>query len=195
MIYMLIVFCLWFGYWSAESGASLPWSHKWQNIKSYYSEIPELVIALSFATIGFYGFSQIFDISDFWAIILFTLFTIISYAGKQSATWVYLNWEGHKNPNTERRSTLFKLNNYIGAKMGYKLGDEGFSWVWAFTKGFITSLPVCCLAAIFQPLCREVASHAKGRLPGDPNTYMEFVGDGFAYAFACFSFLLLINIL
>lgn len=50
MIYFGIFLFLWFGYWSAEAGASLPWSKKWQDLTSWASEVPEFIIALSIGT-------------------------------------------------------------------------------------------------------------------------------------------------
>jgi hypothetical protein len=37
-----------------------------------------------------------------------------------------------------------------------------------------------------------MASHAKDRLSGDPNFYMEALGDGFGYAASAFAALLII---
>ena len=84
------------------------------------------------------------------------------------------------------------VNDWLAARLGYRLGDEGYSWIWAFTKGLITTLPLGATGAIFQPLWRELASHAKGRLPFDPNFWMEYVGDGFAYASAAVVFIIIV---
>ena len=172
---------VWFAFWSAEAGASWPWSAKWQN--GWKKAIPESVIALTFAVFGSLIAARL-GVPDWSLYILFPVFAIISYAGKQSATWAYLNWEGYNKNDGGRNSTLRKWNDWLGDKLGYKLGDEGYSWVWAFTKGLITTLPVGGLGCIFQPIGREIFSQARGRLPGHYNTWLEAGGDGFGYAMA-----------
>lgn len=199
-----IIFFVWFGFWSAQAGRSMrSLSEKldsWQDKKPWYSEVPEAIIAVTIAIVGVWGLDKLFNVPALYSLGLFCLFTVISYAGKQSATWAYLRWEGHtEDKNGDgiitdadgRDSTMRNINSWVAARLGYKLGDEGYSWVWAFTKGFITTAPVFCLGAIFQPIGREIASHAKGRLPGDSNFWMESFGDGFGYANACFFFILI----
>jgi len=200
-----IILFLWFAFWSSQAGRSMrSLSEKldnWQDKKPWYSEVPEAIIALTIGTISVWGWDKVFDIPVLWGFVLFAISTIIAYAGKQSATWAYLNWEGHtKDSNGDgvidnkdgRKSTTRGINDWIAARLGYKLGDEGYSWVWAFTKGFMTTLPLVPTGAIFQPLGREVASHAKGRLPFDSNFWMESVGDGFGYSASAFTFILAI---
>lgn len=203
MIYFFIFLLIWFAYWSAEAGASLPWSKMWQDKTSWASEVPEFVIALSIGSIGIWGFEKLFGFPILWGIAGWLLFLVIAYAGKQSGTWAYLNWEGHtKDSNGDgviddkdgRQSTMREFNDMLAGLFSYKLGDEGYSWIWAFTKGFITTLPLFSLGAIFQPLWREAMSHAKGRLPGDPNMYME-LGDGLAYASAAITFISIVGLL
>lgn len=189
MIYLFII--VWLSYWSAESGASLPWSKKWQDNKKYYSELPELIIALTIASIAIYGWGLVFNIGSISSILLWIVFVAVSYAGKQSATWGYLQWDGYTK-DLNRQSKLRKWNDWLASKFNFRLGDEGYSWVWAFTKGFITTLPVLGLGCIFQPLCREVSSHAEGRLKGDSNMYME-LSDGIAYGLACVAFLIILS--
>lgn len=204
MIWLFFILFLWFGFWSAQAGRSMrSLSEKlesWQDKKPWFSEVPEAIIAITIGTIAVWGWDKLLQMPALWVLALWPVFCIISYAGKQSATWAYLNWTGHtKDKNGDgvidkqdgRDSTTFGVNNWIAAKLGYKLGDEGYSWVWAFTKGFITTLPLAALGAIYQPLGREMASHAKGRLPFDSNFWMEFVGDGFGYAAACFTFIII----
>lgn len=206
---MLFLFLLlWFGFWSAQAGRSFtsfaPWLDSWQDIKPWFSQVPEAIIALTFAGIGVWGADSLFGVTGLYSILLFIVFTVIAYAGKQSATWAYLRWEGHtKDKNGDgaitdadgRNSTMRNINTWLAARLGYKLGDEGYSWVWAFTKGFITTAPVFCIGALTQPIGREIASHAKGRLPGDSNFWMEAFGDGFGYSVACFSYIIIINAL
>lgn len=192
-----IFLSLWLGYWSAEAGASLPWSKLWQDKKKWFSEIPEFIIAFTISIISIYVFNNIFNFNFIDGMMLFLLMVSVSYSGKQSATWAYLTWSGYlKDDNKDgvidnrdgRKSTLKFINDWISSKINKKLGDKEYSWVWAFTKGFITTFPVFGFGCLFQPLCREVASHAKSRLAGDSNMYME-IADGVSYAMSCCVFL------
>lgn len=169
---------VWFGYWSAESGASLPWSKKWQDKWSWGSEVPEAIIAISVGSIAVWGWDQAFNISALWVIGLWIAFIAIAYAGKQSATWAYLTWESHTPRNPDRKSTLRPLNDFIASLFGYRLGDEGYSWIWAATKGLIMTLPLAGTGTIFHPIGHEIGSHAQGRLPGDSNMWKELSGGG-----------------
>ena len=206
-IALFILLYAWFGFWSAQAGGSMTQFgnrlQKWQDGHKLLGKVPEAIIAATFASIGVWGWNAIcawlgYDLKASTLIALWVLFTAVSYAGKESATWAYLNWGGHtKDKNGDgiitaadgRNSTLYRFNTWFAKRLGFKLGKEGFSWVWAFTKGFITSAPVLFTACIFQPIGREIASHAKDRLKGDPNFYMEAVGDGFGYAASCAVFI------
>ena len=158
MYIILSLFLLvWMAYWSAESGASLPWSNKWQNIKDWYSEVPEAVSAITVGFVGIYGWQKILGLNALWVIGGWIAFIAIAYAGIQSATWAYLTWTGHKNPDTDRKSTLKSFNDWIGKLFGYRLGDEGYSWIWAATKGFIMTIPIAGLGLVLFPLGHEDA--------------------------------------
>jgi hypothetical protein len=198
----------WFGFWSSQAGRSIssvsPELDDWQDLKSWGSEVPEAIIALTFATIATVGWNALFDLQWYYLIAIFLGSTVISYAGKQSATWAYLNWEGHTkdsngdgvhNEDDARKSSTWVWNRWLASRLGYEFGSEGFSWVWAFTKGLITTFPVMAFGAIFQPIGREIASHAKGRLPFESNFWMEGVGDAIGYAGAGVTFLALVQII
>lgn len=193
MIYLTITLFLWFPFWSAQAGRSMRSVYEnldnWQDIKDWYSQIPEMIIALSIGIIAATGWQTLFDYDFIPTFCIFVISSAVAYAGKQSATWAYLRWEGHKGKG--RDSTMRGVNDWLAARLGYKLGDEGYSWVWAFTKGMITTLPFGGVGAIFQPLWRELASHAENRLPYDPNMWME-LADGMAYASAALIFVTLI---
>lgn len=187
MVWTTLFLILWFAYWSAESGASLPWSKLWQDKLDWLSELPEAIIALSTAGIATWGWGALFGLSPLASVGVFIASTVVTYAGKQSATWAYLNWTGHtKDKDGDgvitdadgRNSTLFGVNNFIAGLFGFKLGDEGYSWTWAGTKGLIMTLPFAGTGAVFHPLGHELGSHAKGRLPGDANMYKELSGGG-----------------
>jgi hypothetical protein len=199
-----LLLILWFAYWGAESGASLPWSKLWQDKLSWLSELPEAIIAISTATIATWGWGTLLGLSPLASVGVFILSTVIAYAGKQSATWAYLNWTGHtKDKDGDgvitdadgRDSTLFGFNNLIGKLLGYRLGSEGYSWIWAATKGLIMTLPLAGAGAVFHPLGHELGSHAKGRLPGDPNMYKELSGGGIGIGVPASLFILVVLIL
>lgn len=188
MLYIILL--LWMAYWSAESGASLPWSQKWQDIKGWYSEVPEAISAITIATVGVTGWYNLIGFQALYVILGWVAGIALAYAGIQSATWAYLRWKSHKDPNTTRSSTLKPLNDFIGKLFGYRLGDEGYSWIWAATKGFITTIPVGGIGLITFPLGNELGSHAEGRLPGDPNMWKELAG-GLGLGLACVLWLIL----
>lgn len=196
MLYALTLF-LWFAFWSAQAGRSIASIDEslddWQDKVDWYSNIPEWIVGATFASVSIWAIDKFADVSVLWLAAIWLFLTFISRVGKNAATWAYLRWEGDPNPNTERSSTLKPINDWIAGQLGYKLGDEGYSWVWASTKGFITTLPVLGLGLFFQPLCREIASHAKKvGLPFSYNFWMEALGDGLAYAASCILFILLI---
>jgi hypothetical protein len=190
MFYIFLI--LWLGFWSAESGASYPWSKKWQDLVSWGSEVPEAVLSLTIGLLGTFGYCLLLGINPLWSLLMFPLPTAIVYAGQQSATWAYLRWSSHANPDKDRESTLKGLNDFMAGLLGYKLGDEGYSWVWAATKGFIITLPIGGIGAITFPLGHELGSHAKGRLPGDPNMWKE-QASGWGLGLACIIYLLLVG--
>lgn len=195
MIYALII--LWFGFWSAGAGGSIPWLKKLLDEGAdWLSESPEFIIALSIANVAVYGW----DTPAGWVTwLVFALSAVVAYAGKQSGTWAYLNWEGfNKDVNKDgvvdekdgRDSTLRRINDWISNMFKYKLGDEGYSWVWAGVKGFIQTLPVGGTGALFLPLGHEVGSHAKGRL-NNWNMYKEFSAGAIGIGIPCVILLLM----
>lgn len=188
MLYLFLI--LWLAYWSAESGASLPWSKAWQDMYSGLSKVPEIIVSLTIGTVGVVGLANLISLGTLWSIVIGLIFTVIAYAGVQSATWAYLRWESHPDPNLTRSATLKPINDFIGRLLGYKLGDEGYAWIWAATKGFITTIPVGGTGLITFPLGNELGSHAKDRLPGDSNMWKELAG-GLALGVSCAIWLLL----
>lgn len=108
----------------------------------------------------------------------------VSYLGMQSATWYFLRWESHDDPNTKRGGTLKPIVDWLAARCGWKLGDEGYAWVGAAVKGFIIGLPVGgVLTAILWPLGYEIGSHMKGhteRFGIEPQAVSEFLSAAFS---------------
>jgi len=187
------ILMLWLAYWSAESGASLPWSYPWQNFTKWMSEVPEAILSLTIGFIATFGYCTLIGINPYWSLLMFPIPTAIIYAGQQSATWAYLRWETH-TPLVDRQSTLRGWNDFVAGLLGWKSGDEGYSWVWAATKGFITTLPVGGLGVIFFPLAHELGSHARDKLPGEANMWKE-LASGFGLAVPCIIFLEIIKLI
>ena len=154
----------------AGSGFGSKWGVSW---------LPELVFSLPFGiTIGWAA--QYALGTDFIACLgLTALGTAISYGGMQSATWMFLNWTEDSSPSTERGSTLKPIIDYLAGLRGYKLGDEGYSWIAAAVKGLIIGLPVGgVVTALLWPLGYELGSHARGRVERfglDPHAVSEFM--------------------
>lgn len=189
LVLIILISFIWFAYWGAESGASLPWSSEWQDKWSFGSEIPEIIISLSVAIIATYGLGKLIDLSWYLLGAISLVYVVIAYIGKQSGTWAYLTWESHVNRNPDRQSTLRPWNDFVAGLFGWQLGDEGYSWVWAATKGFIMTLPLGGTGLIFHPIGHEIGSHAEGRLSGDRNMWKELSASGFCYAGAIAVFL------
>ena len=128
----------------AESGASFSWSSKWQDKKPWYSEVPEAVDALLIGALAVAGYIDAGLISSYTEIIaVYIVSCITSYAGIQSATWMFLDWTGKENKKHGNRSSTTKpLVDWIAEKFGWKLGDEGYSWIAAIVKGTIITLPL-----------------------------------------------------
>lgn len=167
---------MWLAYWSAESGASLPWSKTWQDkLGKAGSEVPEIVLALTIAGVSAWGNFHIFDTGVLATISVFIVSAIIAYAGKQSATRAYLQWETH-NDSSDRKSTLRFLYRILAKPFGWVSGDEGYAWIVAFVKGFIITAGMGgLLGGLLYMLGHELGSHAKGRLAGDPNMWKELI--------------------
>ena len=165
----------WCIYWSAEAGQSLPWSSKWQ-VNKFLQKLPELILAATVTTCGVIGIGW-----PLWSIpVLFG----VAFAGIEAATWAMLIWVKHKPRNPYRESTIRPAVDWVAGKLGYTVGDEGYSWTWASLKGFVMTLPVIGTGAITFPLGNELGSHAKGRLPGDPNMWKELAG-GLGIGLSC----------
>jgi hypothetical protein len=155
MIWFL--FIIWQGVLGRLSGNGFgsKWGVSW---------LPELLHSLP------YGIAAGWAIAELGGVFIPALFatsfgTAISYAGMQAATWMFLRWKSHKDPNTERKSTLKPIIDWIAGKFGYQLGDEGYAWVAAGVKGFIIGLPVGgFLTAAGWMIGYEIGSHAKGRV-------------------------------
>jgi len=160
------------------------------------SFVPEILFALPFGLAAGYAASLVFN---FWAVlVVFIGSWLWSYLFMQSATWMFLRWTEHSNPNRTRSSTLNPIINWIAARFGYKLGDEGYSWVAAGLKGFLIGLPVGGLPlAILWPLGYEIGSHARGRVEKlgiDPHTVSE-IAAGVGAGISIVLFLVTINLI
>jgi len=114
-----------------------------------------------------------------WVYIAAPIGWAVSYAGMQSATWHFLRWETHTDPNLTRNASIKPLVDWIAARFGYSLGQEGYAWIAAMVKGFIIGMPVGgFITAIGWALGYEIGSHAKGRVERygiDPHLVSEFM--------------------
>lgn len=188
IIFLILKFIL-----GAESGASFPWSAKWQKktvLGHALNQLPELIDAILLAVVAMQGYRHLgLDVAFHWEALIFIAVTAIIYAGVQSGTWLFLQWEGHSNPAITRGSTTKPVVDRVASWFGWKLGDEGYSWVAATIKGAIITLPMGGLGGILFALGYEIGSHARGRVDKWFNPHiiaegMSFVGIGlYALAF------------
>lgn len=183
MIYFLFILLMfWLG---AESGASFPWSKKWQQGYGVdLGKLPELVASILLGFIAMQGYQNLGLTADFHIETgIFLAVVAIIYAGIQSATWMFVAWTKDGTPNTARNSDLKPIVDWLAEKCGWKLGDEGYSWVAAAIKGTVITLPMGGLGGLLFALGYEIGSHARGRVDKWFNPHiiaegMSFVGVG-----------------
>lgn len=176
MIYFLILVSMATLSRLSGSGFGKQWGVSW---------LPELLFSFVIGISCAWGVDSLFAFIP--AIIALIIGTAISYAGKQAATWGALRWEKHE-PNAERTATIKPVVDWIAKRFGWKIGDEGYSWIWMGVKGFIIGLPIGGLPlAILYPLGYEIGSHAKGRVSFDPHAVSEIAaGAGAGLAIVIF---------
>jgi hypothetical protein len=185
---LFLLTVLWCAYWSAEAGGSLPWSSKWQAIVPGGTSIPEFILGITVAVCSVCGIVSLAETSVLVLGVIGLASVGVAYAGIQAATWAYLTWTEDPAPNTTRGATIKPIVDFIARAWRYKVGDEGYSWIWAAVKGFIITIPVAGTGLITFPLGHELGSHAKGRLPGDPNMWKELTS-GAGIGMSCVAWL------
>lgn len=185
MLYLLLV--VYQGIMSRLSGSGF--GQKWN-----VSWLPEALFSIPFGLAHAYGW-YVFNAEWITIGIAAVLASVFSFAFMQSGTWMFLRWEKHDDPNTTRGGTLKPIIDFIAGRFGYKIGDEGYSWIAAGVKGFFIGLPVGgIMLAILWPLGYEIGSHAKGRTEKygiDPHTVAE-IAAGVGAGIAIVSFLLIL---
>lgn len=153
----------------AGNGFGSKWGLSW---------LPELVFAVPFGIAAGWACNEMGG-AFLYSLLITAAGTGISYAGMQSATWMFLRWESHEDPNRDRSSTMKPFIDWLAGRFGYELGDEGYSWIAAGVKGFIIGLPVgAVLNTALWPAGYEIGSHAKGRVERfrlDPHAVSEFM--------------------
>lgn len=181
MIFFLLIYQ---GLMSRLSGSGFgnKWGVAW---------LPEALFAYPFGCA--LGYALVPHIGTNYATIAGVFGWLWSFGFMQSATWMFLRWESHDNPNTKRGGTLKVATDRIAHLFGYKLGDEGYAWIAAGLKGFLIGLPVGGIAlAVLWPLAYEIGSHARGRTEKygiDPHAVSEVMA-GFAAAISIILFLI-----
>jgi len=137
----------------AEAGASFSWSAKWQE-KTFFGhklqKLPELLDALILAVIAIQGYSALgFDMTSILTvgygdyllgvsagIVAFIISFMICLGGIESATWMFLRWESHDDPNTARTTRLkvYTVYSFIGTIVLF-VGFKGIMMVYDWYKG------------------------------------------------------------
>jgi len=166
------ILCILF-YLGVECGASWPWSDRWQD--GWKRRVPEFAISLILAGIA----NTAYGIEGWLAPFVFIVTAAIIFAGVESATWMFLQWDKDKQEHTKgRTSTTKPLVDKIARKFGYKLGDEGYSWTASTVKGTIITLPAGGLGGLFFAFGYEVGSHAPKFVKFNP----KVISEGLSYA-------------
>ena len=196
MEYLLYVgIILWFGYWSSESGASFPWSAKWQRLVGFFSEVPEFILALSVGAVAV----LCWPVEGWWMLAVGVISTVIAYAGKQSATWGLLpdKWDGYnvgdkgvtETPSFDdyRDNTMTPIVVWIMKRLGFKATSPALAWIWSANKGLLMTLPVGGTGLITHPIGQWIGWKlgfryftGKGR-----NAFKEFMGGAFGIGIPC----------
>ena len=150
MIYALIIAYIAIAGRLSGSGFGSRWGAPW---------IPEALFAHAIGTALGYALAP--HIGPNWATLAGCIAWGWSYGFMQSGTWMFLKWVKHF-PNLERKATLKPITDWIANRFGYKLGDEGYSWIAAGIKGFLIGLPIGGIPLmILWPLGYEIGSHSK----------------------------------
>lgn len=148
--------------------------------KGWKGQIPELALGLLVASVSTLLWHPVLD-GFLEHLFVFENALAVSYGGVQAATFSYLKWKKHK-ANMERTFTLQPVVDFIASKLGYIRGDEGYSWISAFVKGFIITLPLGgLLGGTAFMLGHEIGSHAEDRVEKygiDPRRIIDVISYG-----------------
>lgn len=187
---------IWFGYWSAESGSSLPWSRKWQKFKGLnLSQIPEIIIAISGAWLISHIKLSNGSIPTNVLAFDFAQDVLVIYAFKQAATWALLsgmlkhgyqrddNGDGVIDYHDGRKSGIKNIVDDIAEGLKIEITDKRYGLVWAGVKGLGMTLPYGGFGALSHPLGHWLSVKLFDKLPYS-NAYKEFIGGGLCFSFA-----------
>lgn len=189
---------IWFGYWGAESGASLPWSKKWQKGWGLpLGQLSEMIFAISVA--GAWCFIRNVDeVLPLWVNVHDVVRdSLIVYAGKQAATWALLsnvmtkgyqtdtNNDGVVDYDDGRKSKIKNIVDDLADSIDVPITSPKYGVVWAFTKGALMTLPIGLgvIGGVFHALGHWVAvkvfydDEGRGKV-SHPNAYKEWIGTG-----------------
>lgn len=201
--FFLFIGCfIWFGYWGAESGASLPWSSKWQKAFGInLRQVPEIVFATSAAGAWVYIRNMPDELPLWINVYDFLTASIVMYAGKQAATWALLsnvftegyqrddNGDGVVDYNDGRKSKIKNVADDLAESLNIPITSPKYALVWAFVKGALMTLPIGLglVGGVFHALGHWIAMKLFYNPDGTgkvkkPNAYKEWVGSGLCIA-------------
>jgi len=188
---------------------------KWQAFATWGGKVPEIVLGAVVGAVALVGFDYRFNLvekfttafpidgidmllmafSVFFVIYLFVSF--VSFVGKESATVYQLigNWwgwtkdtnnDGVINEDDLRNNTMRKINDPIARLLRVDKMGKWYPKIWCTTKGFLVSIPLGGLVALFNAISRHVwitvGLFMNRRHKHDANFYAEGGGDGMALA-------------
>ena len=185
----MIITTIIFGVLGSLAGGSFPYSYLLNKKGEAYPNgqdkrgimpinltfLPELLLAVFIGSVAVELYEAVLGVFSHWVYFaLLACTSFVSLMGINAATYGMLYWQnGGEAP--DREATIKPIVDFFAGKFGYKYGDEGYAWIWAAVKGFITTLPLGGFGAILFPLGYEAGSHAEGRIKGDTNIYREFL--------------------
>lgn len=129
---------------SGYAGGSLPGSKVFDRINATW--LPEALFALGMMGATFPAFGPWCVLAGLWC-----------YGWQQSATSLGLHW-GKGGYNPSRTSTLKPFVDWIAGKLGYDPSTVQYCRLFMGVRGFLITLPVGGLGAIFYPLGYEIGN-------------------------------------
>ncbi len=113
--------------------------------------LPEFFFAAAIA----YGCTALFG----WMGII----GLVSYFPLQSGTWIILPWRTTGVRSTTRGATLKPISDWIADKLYIEFDTVQYAAIYAAVKGFLITLPIGGLGALYMPLAYELGQRLSER--------------------------------
>lgn len=115
-----------------------------QYLKGFWTNLPEIGVASLIAYGSFLLFGP-------WGLL-----GIVSYFPVQSSTWILLPWRTVGVRPLDRGATLRPISDFIADKFDIEFDTVQYAAIYGAIKGFLISLPIGGLGALYLPLAYEL---------------------------------------